>query len=64
MIKKPARPPAKGKDLHVGTRPYQIRMTDEFVKMLDDWRRRQDDLPSRAEALRRLALKGFNANKK
>lgn len=38
-----------------------IRVDDEFLKKLDDWRRRQDDLPGRPEAIRRLveqALKG------
>ena len=29
----------------------------EFIRMLDDWRRRQPDLPSRSEALRRTSMK-------
>ena len=29
----------------------------EFVSLLDEWRRRQPDLPSRSEALRRTSLK-------
>lgn len=39
----------------------QIRADIKFVEKLDDWRRAQPDLPSRAEAIRRLveiALKG------
>jgi hypothetical protein len=32
-----------------------IRVDDEFLKRLDDWRRKQPDLPTRTEALRRLA---------
>ena len=38
-----------------------IRVDDEFLKRLDDWRRKQDDLPGRPESIRRLvelALKG------
>jgi hypothetical protein len=31
------------------------RLQPEFLKRLDDWRREQPDLPSRPEALRRLA---------
>lgn len=33
----------------------QPRLSDEFLAKLDAWRRLQDDLPSRTEALRRLA---------
>ncbi len=35
-------------------RTFQMRASDEFLKKLDDWRRRQPDLPGRAEAIRRL----------
>lgn len=48
------RPPVTG-DL-VG-----VRIQPEMAKALDDWRRKQDDLPGRPEAIRRLveqALKG------
>jgi len=31
-----------------------MRVSEEFLRMVDDWRRRQKDLPSRAEAIRRL----------
>jgi hypothetical protein len=31
------------------------RIQPELLKRLDDWRREQPDLPSRPEALRRLA---------
>jgi hypothetical protein len=31
-----------------------IRVDKEFLKKLDDWRRKQDDLPGRPEAIRRL----------
>lgn len=32
----------------------QLRISDEMEKRLDAWRREQDDLPSRSEAIRRL----------
>ena len=31
-----------------------MRVSEQFLRMVDDWRRRQIDLPSRAEAIRRL----------
>jgi hypothetical protein len=35
-------------------RLFQMRVSEQFLRMVDDWRRRQIDLPSRAEAIRRL----------
>ena len=35
------------------------RLQPELLKRLDEWRREQPDLPSRPEALRRLAEKGL-----
>jgi hypothetical protein len=35
------------------------RIQPELLKRLDDWRREQPDLPSRPEALRRLAEKAL-----
>jgi len=35
------------------------RLQPQLLKKLDDWRRKQPDLPSRPEALRRLAEKGL-----
>jgi hypothetical protein len=43
------RPPGRVQD-----RPFQMRVTEEFLRTVDDWRRKQPDLPSRAEAIRRL----------
>lgn len=34
----------------------------DFIRMLDEWRRKQPDLPSRSEALRRTSLKGMIAD--
>ena len=31
-----------------------MRLSLEFLERLDEWRRRQPDLPSRAESIRRL----------
>lgn len=38
---------------------FQMRVSEEFLRMIDDWRRTQDDLPSRAEAIRRLIAEGI-----
>jgi hypothetical protein len=35
------------------------RVQPELMKQIDAWRREQPDLPSRPEALRRLAMKGL-----
>jgi hypothetical protein len=35
-------------------RPVQMRLSDEFLVTVDDWRREQPDLPNRTEAIRRL----------
>jgi hypothetical protein len=31
-----------------------MRLSNEFLERLDEWRRKQSDLPSRAESIRRL----------
>jgi metal-responsive CopG/Arc/MetJ family transcriptional regulator len=31
-----------------------MRVDQDFLKKIDDWRREQSDLPSRSEAIRRL----------
>jgi hypothetical protein len=38
------------------------RIQPELLKRLDDWRREQPDLPSRPEALRRLAEEALRAD--
>lgn len=35
-------------------RVFQMRVSDAFIRTIDDWRREQPDLPARAEAIRRL----------
>lgn len=40
----------------------QMRVSAEFLRDLDEWRRKQDEIPSRAEAIRRLVGKGIREN--
>jgi hypothetical protein len=44
-------------------KPYHFTATEEFWKSVDDWRRAQPDLPSRAESIRRLIKRGIEADK-
>lgn len=44
------------------TRPYQMRVSDEWLATIDEWRRKQPDLPARAEAIRRLVEKGLTSS--
>lgn len=53
------RPPNRTHD-----RPFQMRVSEQFLRMVDDWRRTQLDLPSRAEAIRRLVELGAKGSKK
>jgi hypothetical protein len=41
----------------------QMRVSKAFLKSIDEWRRRQPDLPSRAEAIRKLVERGLKAKK-
>jgi hypothetical protein len=50
------RPPGRIQD-----RPFQMRVTEDFLKTIDQWRAKQDDEPSRAEAIRRLVELGLKA---
>ena len=38
---------------------FEMRATKSWVEALDNWRRQQPDIPSRAEAIRRLVEKGL-----
>ena len=38
---------------------FEMRATDSWLHRVDDWRRKQPDLPSRAEAIRRLVELGL-----
>jgi hypothetical protein len=52
---KRGRPPVESEAL-------TVRMTVTALQGLDDWRRKQDDLPGRPEAVRRLVEIGLKAN--
>jgi hypothetical protein len=54
---KPGRPPVESEAINV-------RMTIDALKSLDDWRRKQEDLPGRPEAIRRLVELGLKAKGK
>jgi hypothetical protein len=43
--------------------PVLVRVQPDMAKQLDDWRRTQDDLPGRPEAIRRLVEIGLKAKK-
>jgi uncharacterized protein len=45
------------------TERFEMRVPASFLKMVDDWRRKQPELPSRAEAIRRLVEIGLKARK-
>jgi hypothetical protein len=41
-----------------------MRVSEGFLRMVDDWRRGQVDLPSRAEAIRRMVELAAKMKKK
>jgi hypothetical protein len=45
------------------TERFEMRVPASFLKTIDDWRRRQPELPSRAEAIRRLVEIGLKVRK-
>jgi hypothetical protein len=51
-----ARSPGRSKD-----HAFQMRVSDDLLRTIDAWRRRQDDKPSRAEAIRRLVGKALRS---
>ena len=40
---------------------FQMRVSEAFLKSIDDWRRKQPDIPGRADAIRRLVEMGLKA---
>jgi metal-responsive CopG/Arc/MetJ family transcriptional regulator len=46
------------------TRRVNVIMPDELVKEIDDWRRRQPELPNISEAIRRMVEAGIAAKKR
>lgn len=43
--------------------PVMVRLSPDQIKSLDDWRRKQEDLPGRPEAIRRLVEIGLKAKR-
>ncbi len=41
------------------TERFELRLDEETLQTIDSWRSRQPDLPSRAEAIRRLIMRGL-----
>lgn len=39
---------------------FEMKAPAEWLKLVDDWRRQQHDLPSRAEAIRRLVERALS----
>ena len=46
------------------TERFEMRMDPETLSRIDEWRRKQADLPSRAEAMRRLVELGLKVKGK
>ncbi len=42
---------------------FQMRASEAFLRDIDDWRRQQPEIPSRAEAIRQLIKLGLAATK-
>lgn len=53
-MRKPGSPPLDQR--------MQLVVSDEFIARIDDWRRKQTDIPSRSEAVRRLVEKGLGVD--
>ena len=45
----------------VDSEAVNVRITRDALQTIDDWRRKQDDLPGRPEAIRRLVEIGLKA---
>jgi hypothetical protein len=48
----------------VESEAVNVRMAIDTLAVIDDWRRKQDDLPGRPEAIRRLVEIGLKAKSK
>jgi hypothetical protein len=57
--KKMGRPPGRTQD-----RPMQLRVNADFLALLDHWRLKQPDAPSRTEAIRQLVSLAIASEKK
>jgi hypothetical protein len=59
VTKKPRGRPKTGRGTQIG-----MRWRDDVLAEIDDWRREQDDLPSRPEAIRRLVQLGLRGGRR
>jgi hypothetical protein len=42
---------------------FELRLSPDLSDEIDEWRRKQQDIPARAEAARRLIVRGLEAEK-
>lgn len=45
----------------VNSTRFEMRASERWLRELDDWRRKQPDIPARAESIRRLVALGIGA---
>lgn len=43
------------------TERFEMRADRDFLKLVDDWRRAQPDIPPRAEAIRRIVIRALSS---
>jgi metal-responsive CopG/Arc/MetJ family transcriptional regulator len=43
--------------------PVMVRLSPNLAKLVDDWRRKKEDLPGRPEAIRRLIEQALKSKK-
>jgi hypothetical protein len=58
MIQDMTKPPVNPKSTII-----QMRVSDEYLKLVDDWRRLEPDIPVRSEAIRRLTVLGLQVKR-
>lgn len=46
----------------INDKQFQMRVSVDFLRSIDEWRRGQPDLPSRSEAVRRLINIGLTGS--
>jgi metal-responsive CopG/Arc/MetJ family transcriptional regulator len=59
MLAKKRGRPATGRGKTIG-----VRCHEDLLESIDEWRRGERDLPTRAEAIRRLVQEAFDSHKK
>jgi hypothetical protein len=51
-------------DVEIRTMQLNLRISPDFIRAIDNWRRKQEDLPGRSEAVRRLVEIALKAKPK